>query len=108
MKKYDVLLDTDAEDDLSDIYRYVALNDSIVQADRLFEDIRRTCYSLRISPLRGNVPPELREIGVSEFREIRSKPYRIIYSIKQRTVTVHCILDGRRDMETLLQERLLR
>lgn len=108
MKRYDVLLDTDAEDDLFDIYRYVALNDSIVQADRLFEGIRKTCYSLRTSPLRGNVPLELHDIGVSEFREIRFKPYRIMYSIKRRTVIVHCILDARRDIQTLLQERLLR
>ena len=108
MKKCDVQFDIDAEDDLFEIYRYVAASDSIVQADRLFEDLRRTCFSLRTSPLRGNVPPELKDIGVSQFREIRLKPYRIIYSIELRTVTIHCILDGRRDMQTLLQERLLR
>ena len=108
MKKHDVRIDIDAEDDLFEIYRYVALNDYIEQADRLFEALKRTCYSLRTLPLRGHIPPELQDVGVSQFREIRLKPYRIFYSIDRTTVTIHCVLDGRRDMQTLLQERLLR
>lgn len=108
MKKYNVQLDIEAEDDLFDICRYVALNDSIEQADRLFDALKRACYSLRTLPLRGHIPPELQDIGVSQFREIRFKPYRIFYSIERATVTIHSVLDGRRDMQTLLQERLLR
>jgi toxin ParE1/3/4 len=58
--------------------------------------------------MRGHIPPELVSIGVSQFREIRFKPYRIFYSIEQAAVTIQCVLDGRRDMQTVLQERLLR
>ncbi|MCU0453537.1 MAG: type II toxin-antitoxin system RelE/ParE family toxin [Bacteroidetes bacterium] len=108
MKKYDVVLDTDAEDDLFDIYAYVAVNDLTDKADKLFASLRRTCLKLKTLPYRGNVPPELFEIGVVEFREIRYKPFRILYSIEGSTVNVHCVLDGRRDMQTILQERLLR
>jgi toxin ParE1/3/4 len=108
MKKHDVQLDVDAEEDLFEIYRYVALNDSIEQADRLFVALKRACTSLRSLPFRGHTPPELENIGLSQFREIRFKPYRIFYSVDRTTVTIHCILDGRRDMQTLLQERLLR
>jgi toxin ParE1/3/4 len=108
MKKYKVQLDIEAEDDLFEIYRYVTLNDSVEQADRLIEALKRACYSLRTLPLRGHIPPELQDIGVSQFREIRFKPYRIFYSIDRATVSIHCVLDGRRDMQILLQERLLR
>ncbi len=108
MKKHSVQLDLDAEEDLFEIYRYVALNDSIEEADRLFDDLRRACFSLRTFAHRGHLPPELQDIGVTQFREIRFKPYRIFYSIDRTSVTIHCVLDGRRDMETLLQERLLR
>lgn len=108
MKRFDVVFDTDAEDDLFDIYAYVAVNDSVVSADKLFAALRSTCETLRTLPQRGNVPPELRVVGVVEFRELRCKPYRILYSIYGSTVNVHCILDGRRDMQTILQERLLR
>ncbi len=108
MRKYNFQLDIDAESDLFENYRYLALTDSIGQADQLFDSLKRSCLSLRTSPLRGNIPPELRDVGVSQFREIRLKPYRIMFSIEQIAVTVHCILDGRRDMQTLLEERLLR
>ena len=108
MRKRKVQLDADAEEDLFEIYRYVALNHSVEQADRLIDALKRACCSLRTLSLRGNTPPELQDIGVTQFREIRFKPYRIFYSIDRATVTIHCVLDGRRDMQTLLQERLLR
>jgi toxin ParE1/3/4 len=108
MKEYNVVVDIEAEDDLFDIYGYVALNDSVERADKLYSALRRTCYKLKTLPLRSNIPPELFEIGVTEFRELHYKPYRVIYSIESTSVYVHCILDGRRDVQTVLQERLLR
>jgi toxin ParE1/3/4 len=108
MKSYDVMFDHDAEDDLFDIYAFVAMNDSVERADRLFAALRRTCLKLRKLPLRGRIPAELFEIGVTEFRELHYKPYRVIYSLESTTVYVHCVLDGRRDIQTILQERLLR
>jgi toxin ParE1/3/4 len=108
MKKYKVLIDLDAEDDLFEIYNYVAWNDSIERADNLFSSLRSTCLKLRTVPLRGNIPSELFEIGVTEFREIHNGPYRIIYSVESTSVFIHCVLDGRRDVQTILQERLLR
>jgi len=108
MKKYEVMFDQDAEDDLFDIYAFVAMNDSVESADRLFAALRRTCLKLRKLPLRGKIPTELFEIGVTGFRELHYKLYRIIYSLESTTVCVHCVLDGRRDIQTILQERVLR
>jgi len=108
MKKYDVIFDQDAEEDLFDIYTYVAMNDSVERADRLLRALRQTCQTVRRPPLRGNIPTELFQIGVVEFRELHHKPYRVIYSLESTTVYVHCVLDGRRDIQTILQERLLR
>ena len=108
MRKYEVVFDNDAEDDFFDIYAYVALNDSVEKADRLFDALRATCLKLKSIPLRGNIPSELFDVGVIEFRQLHYRPYRIIYSIEGSTVFVHCILDGRRDVQTILQERLLR
>src|SRR6202142_98820 len=105
MKEYNVIVDIDAEENLFDVYSYVALNDSVEQADKPFSSLRRTCYKLKTLPLRGNIPPELSEIGVIEFRELHFKPYRIIYSLENTSAYIHCILDGRRDVQTILQER---
>jgi toxin ParE1/3/4 len=105
---YTIEIIIDAEDDLWEIYRYVARNDSIEKADRLIDNIEKTIVTLEILPFRGNYPPELERIGVLEFREVFFKPYRIIYQIMKSIVYVHCILDGRRDLPDLLQNRLLR
>ncbi|MFH0989610.1 MAG: type II toxin-antitoxin system RelE/ParE family toxin [bacterium] len=108
MKKYNVLFDNSAEDDLFEIYTYVAINDSVDHADKLFAALRKSCYRLKTMPMRGHIPSELFDIGIVEFREIYYKPYRIFYSIENNNVLVHCMLDGRRDIQTILQERSLR
>jgi toxin ParE1/3/4 len=45
--------------------------------------------------------------GVFDFREVFFKPYRILYEIREKTVFIHAVLDGRRNWEDLLQQRLL-
>jgi toxin ParE1/3/4 len=106
--KYQVMMSDDAEADLFDIYKYVATTDSPQRARALMEKLEQTAFSLRTNPQRGRVPQELLEFGVTEFQEIDVKPYRFVYRIGRKHVYIHCVLDGRRDMERLLQERLLR
>jgi toxin ParE1/3/4 len=106
--KFTVYLIEEAEADLLDIYHYVAQNDSVENADRLLDRLEDTILKLSTMPLRGHIPPELERIGVLEFREVFFKPYRIIYQIVKSNVYVHCILDGRRDLQDLLQQRVLR
>lgn len=105
---FEVLLSEDAERDLEDIYRYVARHDSIDKTDRLLIAIEETCLGLSELPERGNVPKELLPLGMTEFREVHYKPYRAIYRIVGRKVVIYCVLDGRRDMQTLLRQRLIR
>lgn len=106
--KFKVHLLSDAEEDLFDIYRYVASNDSESKVMRLIQKFEKLCYSLEELPNRGHVPPELEEIGIFDYLEIHYKPYRIIYQIIENSVFVHCILDGRKDMEELLYRRFIR
>jgi len=46
-------------------------------------------------------------LGIREYREIFFKPYRINYRVMDKNVYVLLIDDGRRDMQTLLQRRLM-
>ena len=106
--KFSVLLVEDAEKDLWEIYLYVAQNDSVEKADRLLDNLERAILKLETLTERGHFPPELERIGVREYREIFFKPYRIIYQVIRSKVFVHCVLDGRRDLQDLLQRRVLR
>jgi toxin ParE1/3/4 len=106
--KITVHLIADAERDLLDIYRFVAQNDSVEKAYRLLDNLEQTIIKLETMPLREHIPPELERIGVVEFREVFFKPYRIIYQVIRSDVYVHCVLDGKRDLQDLLQRRVLR
>ncbi len=70
--------------------------------------VEDTIQKLESHPMCGHIPPELERIGVLEFREVHYKPYRIIYEVYKSEVFVYCVLDGRRDMQELLQKRILR
>ena len=105
---YQVFIIADAEEDLYEIYNYVAVYDSVEKAEKLLMNLEYTCNSLSTFPTRGHIPPELERVGVLDYREIHYKPYRIIYQIIESAVYVHCVLDGRRDLQELLEKRLLR
>lgn len=105
---FDVFLTEDAERDIEDIWRYVASADGIERADRLLDALEEACACLSELPQRGNVPKELHELGITEYREAHHKPYRIIYRIFGNRVVVYCVADSRWDMQSHLQRRLLR
>lgn len=105
---YQVYIIADAERDIVDLFKYVAKHDSPVKAEQLLGHIETTCQNLADFANRGHTPPELERIGVFEYKEIHYKPYRIIYQIIVNKVFIHCILDGRRDLQELLEKRLLR
>lgn len=106
--KWRVNIVASAEEDLFEIYQYVFFNDSEEKAEKLYSKLYEKCLSLQEYPNRGHVPPELKLLGIDDFLELSYKPHRIIYQILDKVVFIHCVLDGRRDMQKLLQERLMR
>ncbi len=104
---FQVLLTEDAARDLEALYDYIESHDAPGKADYVLDQIEQTFSSLSENPDRGVYPKELVAVGLREYREIFFKPYRIIYRIMADNVYVMVIADGRRDMQTLLQRRLL-
>ena len=104
---YRVMLTHDAARDLEEIYDYISLHDAPRKADYVLNQIEKAFSNLSAFPERGAYPKELLELGIREYREIFFKPYRIIYRVMQKTVYVLLIVDGRRDLQSLLQRRLL-
>jgi len=106
--KYAVNILKNAEEDILEIYQYVALHDSKEKAEYLFLKLEKTCFSLTSYPNKGHIPPELERIGIFTYQEVHFKPYRIIYQVRDKEVFIHCVLDGRRSLQDLLEKRLLR
>ena len=106
--RYHVLVVAEAEEDIFDIYRYVLRVDGPDRANYVLRKLQETCQSVAKTPGRGHCPPELEHVGVRGYREVHFKPYRIIYQIEGKKVFVHCVLDGRRAVQEILERRLLR
>lgn len=105
---YRVLFAEDAERDIEDLCRFIASRDGAETAERILTEIESACAELEEFPARGNIPKELAGIGISEYRELRHKPWRMIYRAMGTDVVVYCVVDGRRDMRSFLERRLIR
>ena len=102
-----VLLTNDAARDLDELYDYIVVHDAPEKGDYVLEQIEKAFSSLSEFPERGAYPKELLALGIREYREIFFKPYRIIYRVMGKNVYVLLIVDGRRDLRSLLERRLL-
>ena len=104
---FTVLLTNDAVRDLEELYEYISLHDAPENANYVLDKIESIFTRLSESPERGTYPKELLALGIRDYREIFFKPYRIIYRVVRKNVYIFLIVDGRRDMQSLLQRRLL-
>jgi toxin ParE1/3/4 len=106
--KLKVILSPQSLDDLFEIYQYVFFHDSKTAAITLTEKLQSKCFELELLAERGHKVPELNNFNIDEFLEVNLGHYRIIYRIVKKELHIQFILDGRRDIQKMLQERLLR
>ena len=78
-----------------------------LRADHILERIISRGESLESSPSRGRRPPQLRSVGDRTWREVHEPPCRLIYRLVGGAVEIHAVLDGRRDLDDILLERIL-
>lgn len=104
---FSVLLTDDAARDLDELCDYIDQHDVPGKAEYVLEQIDKVFNSLSENPRRGVYPGDLLSIGIREYREIFFKPYRIIYRIIEKKVVVLVVVDGRRNLQEILQRRLL-
>lgn len=106
-KRYEVLLSHGAERDLESIHDYIAEYDCLANANKVLDQLMQVAVELAQFPERGSYPKALLALGIKEFRQAAFKPYRVIYRIVETRVVINLIVDGRRDMQSLLARRLL-
>jgi plasmid stabilization system protein ParE len=96
-----------AKSDVERIATYLAVENPL-RAAAIVDRIVERAESLASLPNRGRVPPELRAIGDRTWRESQEPPWRILYRRLDDVVQIHAVLDGRRSLEDILMERVLR
>lgn len=95
-----------AEDDLKGVIEYIA-EDSPQNAEGVFNKIKETASVLTRFPERGRIVPELKDCGISLYRELVVNPWRVIYRISGKDVYVLSLLDSRQNTEDILLKRFL-
>jgi len=105
--RYEVLLTRGAEQDLESIYDCIAGFDSLANAGHVLDELVEVVQGLVQFPVRGSYPKELVALGIKEYRQTAFKPYRVIYRVMGNRVVIYLIVDGRRDMQSVLARRLL-
>ena len=93
--------------DIEEIVQYIKVYDSHEAAVYVLDNLELMISSLANLPNRGSCVKELEFLGIKSVREIYYKPYRIIYEVETDAVHIFCIADGRRDMVSLLEKRIL-
>lgn len=99
-----ILISAAAKADLTDIRRYITRQDSAEAAIEIGRRLRRRVHELQALAERGRIVPELERLGVTAIREVLEGPWRIVYH-PGHDVLVIAVLDSRRDLESLLQQR---
>jgi plasmid stabilization system protein ParE len=105
--RYEVTWSEPAAEDLEHLIDFISQNNP-TNAQDVLKTIRNRAATLSFLPNRGRVVPELKAIGIENYRELIISPYRLFFQIKGKQVYVLAVLDGRRDLENLLFERLTR
>ena len=93
----------EAVDYFLDIEEYDAADDFLNQ----FEAVKQRLEEL---PERGHVPEEFKKIDVLTYREVHFGKFRLIFHVEKalRSVFVDAVLHGKRNVERILKERLIR
>ncbi len=107
MKQYKVLWTKNTIYDLEDIIKYLKI-DSIKIAKDIFYEIKDECQKLYFFPERKKVVPELQQLGITKYRELIYKRWRIIFKIQEDKVFILLVLDSSRNLEDILYQRLLK
>ena len=89
-----------AEDDLTDIVTYIAV-DRPSAAEALATKIEKNLKLLTRNPHLGRIPEE-EDITRAGYRYLVVENYLLFYTIEERTIYVHRILHGARDYLKLI------
>ncbi len=105
--RYKVLLTQGAEHDLESIHDYISEFDCVANANYVLDQLMEVVEGLAQFPARGSYPKELVALGIKEYRQTAFKPYRVIYRVVGSQVIIYLIVDGHREMQSVLARRLL-
>ena len=105
---FTVVILKSAEQDIKALKHYVARQFGSETWQSSLKTLKESIQNLQTYPYAGKVPDELHALNPGQYRQIISGMNRIIYEIRQETIYIHLVCDNRRDMQDLLNRRIMR
>ena len=105
-QSYEIVWADSAENDLKEIIDYIAI-DSPAKALETFSKIGKKASSLYTMPERCRIVPELKDQGITQYRELIVAPWRIMFRITKMKIYILSVIDSRRNIEDILLERFV-
>ena len=96
-----------AQDDFNEILEnYSSYSQDYVETT--ISEFEENVMSLQQRPKSGRIIPELERQGITQYRELIQGYYRIVYKISKDKVVILTVIDGRRNFEEIIIEKLSR
>ncbi len=95
-----------ARQDLEEIYDWIAEHDTPAKAEYVLDRLSAAAERMTVLPGAGSRPHELVAGMKPDYRQVFFKPYRVIYRVTPAEIVIHLIADGRRNLQSLLLQRL--
>ena len=96
-----------AQDDFNEIIEYYS-SYSQDYVETTISEFEEKVMSLQQRPKSGRIIPELERQGITQYRELMQGYYRIVYKISKDKVVILTVIDGRRNFEEIIIEKLSR
>lgn len=106
--KISIRITRHAEADILSLHEYISAEASTARADTVVNGVLDLCATLVDFSEQGHFLPELEGRQRTDLREIRFKPYRILYRVHLSKIDVLAVFDGRRDARSLIEQRMVR
>jgi len=97
----------DAAEDFEFIVEYTVEHFSIKIAEEAYSRIIKKVEKALELPNIGKIVPELKEIGLTSYRELIEVPWRIIYRKEEGSIVIISIIDSRRNIEEILYRKII-
>lgn len=107
MADREILWSADAEDSFNDILEYIIQTTGRESAENIYQRVVTAVERLAAAPLTGKIVLDLKDIGIDDIREIREGPWRIFYRVKDDGVFILTVIDGRRNIQELLINKVI-
>ena len=96
-----------AQDDFNEIIEYYS-SYSQDYVETTISEFEENVMSLQQHPKSRRIIPELERQGITQYRELIQGYYRIVYKISKDKVVILTVIDGRRNFEEIIIEKLSR